>query len=188
MLLSLPSPATVIYPADYNGNYCGKSGTVVEHQPYAYFPQLDRDIKAQLPVLMAGNWLKFAPYAICVAQCPAQFSLVDQTSYGGCNYTGADCGSGEDNAPSFYSSFETKKMLKRCFPVLEVAKGEERELCSIPDCTTAGKPCIAVPGEPDAGDGAPCGVTRQAPSGAPPTSHIRSGSGPWDALASGSGR
>ena len=39
--------------------------------------------------------------------------------------------------------------------VLEVAKAGTRDLCSVPDCKTAGKPCIAVDGEPEAGNGAP---------------------------------
>ena len=32
------------YPSDYNGRYCGKSGTDLSELPYAYYPQLDKDI------------------------------------------------------------------------------------------------------------------------------------------------
>jgi hypothetical protein len=151
MHLSTGNIDGIIYPSDYNGNYCGKSGTAVADKPYAWYPQLDTDIKAQAGVLAVGYWWDFVPYTLCVKECPAKFSFTNDQSYGGCDYEGADCGSG-DTPRTFYASFETTLMLKRCFPLLEVAKAGTRDLCSVPDCKTADKPCIAVDGEPEAGN------------------------------------
>jgi len=140
----------IIYPSDYNGAYCGKPGTALENHKYAWFPQLDVDIKAQALVIAAGYWWNFVPYTLCVEECPAKFSLVDSTMYGGCNYTGADCGSGA-GPKEYYATFGTTLMLRRCFPLLEVAQGSSRDLCSVPSCTAANKTCVSVEGEPEAG-------------------------------------
>jgi len=152
----------IIYPADYNGKYCGKPGTALEKYPYAHFPQLDKDIADQAVVLTGkAKWWDFVPYALCVKQCPAKFSIVDTTTYGGCEYVGAEAGSGAacdpTNTPTFYAAFETKQMLSRCFPVLETAPGKQRTLCAVPKCDSTAaegeeQACISVDGAPDAGN------------------------------------
>ena len=159
-------PTTVIYPVDYNGNYCGKAGTSVENLPYAHFAKLDQDIQDQSAILATGQWWNFVPYTICVDKCPEKFSIVDTKPYGGCDYPGVevgsgDAGSGECDDPEFYAAFKTKQMLKRCFPILEKSNVASRTLCAVPVCDDAkGRPkCIAVPGEPEAGDGTPSGST-----------------------------
>ena len=157
-----PSPATVVYPTDYNGNYCGKSGTSVEGLPYAHFAKLDEDIKAQKAVLASGQWWNFVPYTICVDECPEKFSIVGNTTYGGCDCRGVDVGSGQPCDPEdneeFYAAFKTKQMLKRCFPVLEKTDAASRTLCAVPACDDAkGIPCLDP--QPEAGDGTPTGTT-----------------------------
>lgn len=118
-----------------------------------------------------AKWWDFVPYALCVKKCPAKFSIVDTTTYGGCEYVGAEAGSGAacdpTNTPTFYAAFETKQMLSRCFPVLETAPGKQRTLCAVPKCDSTAaegeeQACISVDGAPDAGNGAPSGATRLA--------------------------
>jgi len=142
----------VIYPVDYNGNYCGKPGTSVEKLPYAHYAKLDEDIKDQSAVLAKNQWWNFVPYTICVDECPEKFSIVDDKTYGGCDYPGVEKGSGACDDPKFYAAFKTKQMLKRCFPIIENADADSRTLCAVPVCDAAdGRECIAVPGEPAAG-------------------------------------
>ena len=166
-----PSPTTVIYPVDYNGNYCGKPGTSVEKLPYAHFAKLDQDINDQRAVLTKNQWWNFVPYTICVDECPEKFSIVDNATYGGCDYPGAEKGSGEcdPDKNTFFAAFKTKQMLKRCFPIIENADAASRTLCAVPACngvlgndgvidnSGADRPCIEVPGEPEAGKGTPSG-------------------------------
>ena len=136
----------IVYPADYLGQYCGKDGTDLASLPYAFYPRLDKDIIEQVDVIAAGYWWKFIPYTVCVASCPAAFSFSDDTAYGGCSYPGADCSSGTHD--EFYSGFHTTSMLKRCFPIIESDAGATRSLCSIPNCTDAGKTCTTPENAP----------------------------------------
>ena len=82
-------------------------------------------------------------------------------------------GSGEGSGPGscdadknelFYAAFKTKQMLKRCFPIVENADAASRTLCAVPVCdcpdpadSASCRPCIEVPGEPEAGKGMPSG-------------------------------
>lgn len=140
------------YPSDYNGRYCGKSGTDLADLPYAYYPRLDQDILDQYSVLSVGYWWKFVPYTLCVAECPSAFSFSDNTPYGGCAYPQANCTDPaaleSSDAPLFYSGFQHTTLLKRCFPIFETGHGGDRELCSLPNCTDAGKACVNVPADP----------------------------------------
>lgn len=49
---------TIIYPQDKYGQFCGRDPAVV-NMPYAFWPQLDRDIQNQMLILAAGMWWNF---------------------------------------------------------------------------------------------------------------------------------
>jgi hypothetical protein len=143
----------IIYPADYNGNYCGKPGTSLSERPYAFYPQLDKDLIAQYDVVITGYWWNFVPYTLCVSKCPGVFSFSDNAIYGGCSYPGAECASGTVSIappapPSFYSGFKHTSMLSRCFPIIESGGAETQALCALPNCSTAEKTCVEVENEP----------------------------------------
>ena len=122
-------PDRFIYPSDYLGQFCGKPGSVVADRPYGFFPELDSDIKAQLPTLLAGRLWDFKPFTLCVSSCPAKFSLVSPEAYGGAGYPGAGA-----TDPEHYNLFETVELAKRCFPTVDVSEGTTRDLCAVPDC------------------------------------------------------
>ena len=127
------NPDRFMYPTDYLGQFCGKTGTDVAHLPYAFYPRLNQDVQQQWGTLLSGRFWNFRAYTLCVDSCPV-FALSDPAQYGGPGYPGVgalNASTGE--APlSYYAQFDTRPIAKRCFPIADLSPVQNRLLCGVP--------------------------------------------------------
>lgn len=123
----------IIYPHDYLSQFCGYSSGV-EHLPKGYFPQLDKDIKEFLPLLLSSPYAiaSFRPYTLCVESCPNIFSLSSPQAFGGRTYPGA--ARSNVSAPVFYNLRATETAHHYCLPTTRMEEGPTRLICGMPTC------------------------------------------------------
>jgi len=118
----------IMYPKDYLGQYCTAD---LPGRTKAFYPRLDKDLQEQAAFFAAGpaGFYYFQPYTLCVAECPAAFSLSNPETYGGPTYPGA-----ATDAPSFYAGTATTDIFDRCLPRTDTQPGLDRQLCGAPAC------------------------------------------------------
>ena len=140
------NPGLLTHGKDYTGKLCGVDNGVLD-KPKVYYPRLAKDlIEYQQHGSIQGTPTSLIPiYAVCVAACPAAGDTVKDDGcqgwrrHPGCKFEVNPFLPG-DEFGAWRVGVGTRDVVNRCVPYVE-ADTSNLELCAVPDCHAADKPC-----------------------------------------------